>query len=81
MDDILSGAVRPDGSIFVVGYTEGDWDGANIGGADFAGAMLTAEGKELWRWMVSEYASPTTFLRALVESVASSFDLGLVWPC
>lgn len=41
-----------DGSVVMVGYTLGDWDGTSAGGADFAAAKLDAEGKEVWRWQV-----------------------------
>lgn len=41
-----------DGSIFVVGYTEGDWDEPNEGEEDFAVTKLSTDGEELWRWQV-----------------------------
>lgn len=41
-----------DGSAFYVGTTDGDWNRTNIGGIDFAGGMITADGDELWRWQV-----------------------------
>ncbi|CAM9975026.1 unnamed protein product, partial [Scytosiphon promiscuus] len=39
-----------DGSVVVVGYTYGDWDGVNAGGADFAALRLDANGTEIWRY-------------------------------
>lgn len=41
-----------DGSIFLAGYTEGDWEGVNAGDADFAAVNLHTRGSELWRYQV-----------------------------
>lgn len=41
-----------DGSVIIAGHTEGDWDGANNGGSDFAVVKLNALGLEEWRWQV-----------------------------
>lgn len=46
-------AVGADGSIFLVGYTYGDWEGPNAGGADVAVLKLDSDGNEQWRWQVS----------------------------
>ncbi|CAM9524878.1 unnamed protein product, partial [Ectocarpus sp. 13 AM-2016] len=50
-DDVFRGvAIQADGSIILAGTTEGDWDGPNAGGGDFAMVALSADGEELWRW-------------------------------
>lgn len=51
-DQAESGALMSDGSAFYVGKTDGDWNGTNLGGFDFAGGMIAADGNELWRWQV-----------------------------
>lgn len=45
---------RPDGSIILAGYTDGDWDGEVVGLSDFAAVALDEDGVELWRWQVCE---------------------------
>lgn len=45
-----------DGSVVLVGYTNGDWIGDTstlLDNADFAAAKLDPDGNELWRWQVS----------------------------
>lgn len=51
-DIAKNGVVRSDGSVFFVGYTYGGWNGSLIGEVDWAGALLSANGEELWRWQV-----------------------------
>lgn len=51
----FGGVVRSDGSVFFVGYTDGVWNGSAIGEFDFAGALLSADGNELWRWQVGRH--------------------------
>lgn len=41
-----------DGSVVLGGYTNGEWDGPNNGGRDFAMVKLNALGLEEWRWQV-----------------------------
>ncbi|CAN0335703.1 unnamed protein product, partial [Ectocarpus sp. 8 AP-2014] len=43
-------AVDGDGSVFLAGYTEGDWNQPNEGETDFAVTKLDANGTLAWRW-------------------------------
>lgn len=54
-DQADSGDSMSDGSVFFVGHTEGNWNGTSYGGFDFAGAMISADGDELWRWQVRSH--------------------------
>ena len=49
-----SAVIAEDGSILVALETNGDWDGDNVGGDDFAAVKLDANGTEIWRWQVSQ---------------------------
>lgn len=49
-------AVQDDGNIVLGGFTDGDWDGQNAGGFDFAVVALDAGGRQLWRWQVTHMA-------------------------
>lgn len=51
-----------DGSIVVVGYTEGDMGGTNAGEADFAVMKLDASGTLLWIWQVLDKTSTKKLL-------------------
>lgn len=42
-----------DGSVYLAGYTRGDWSATNAGYMDFAAVKLHADGVEEWRWQVS----------------------------
>lgn len=56
-DDITkSVAVGNDGSIFLAGYTEGDWSQPNEGEQDFAITKLSSDGELVWRWQVMRTA-------------------------
>ena len=48
-DSPLGVSVAPDGSIYVGGFTDGDFASANQGSADVWLARFDAEGNELWR--------------------------------
>lgn len=48
----LSIAAFDDNSVLLAGYTEGDWDGDNSGGRDFAVTKLSASGVVEWNWQV-----------------------------
>ena len=48
-DSPLGLSVAPDGSIYVGGYTEGDYASPNQGSADVWLARYNADGEELWR--------------------------------
>lgn len=48
-------ALAEDGSMIVVGETDGSWDGANAGGNDFAAFRLDADGEEIWRYQVRTF--------------------------
>ena len=54
---MYSVVVGNDGSVVVAGYTAGSWACANLGEVDFAAVKLDKDGKELWRWQVSRYAT------------------------
>ncbi|CAM9911136.1 unnamed protein product, partial [Laminaria digitata] len=51
-DTLQAMAVQDDGTIVLGGSTNGDWDGPNAGGFDFAVVALDAGGREIWRWQV-----------------------------
>lgn len=51
-DTTKSVAVGGDGSIYLAGYTEGDWNQQNAGETDFAVTKLSPDGSLLWRWQV-----------------------------
>ena len=48
-DSPLGVSVAPDGSIYVAGFTEGDFASPNQGSADVWMARFDADGNELWR--------------------------------
>ena len=48
-DSPLGVSVAPDGSVYVSGFTEGDFASANAGSADVFLLKLDADGNELWR--------------------------------
>lgn len=41
-------ALAPDGGLYVTGYTEGDFGGANAGDKDMFAALLSADGSLVW---------------------------------
>ena len=45
-------AIGDDGSVFLAGFTFGDWSNVKSGGSDFAVVKLSTDGNELWRWQV-----------------------------
>lgn len=55
-EDVFTGATPlQDGSVLLVGYTDGDWDegGSSVSvSLDFAAVQLDKNGCELWRWQV-----------------------------
>lgn len=46
-------ATLSDGSVVLVGYTEGDYASSNEGGYDFVVVKLTAAGVIDWIWQVT----------------------------
>ena len=56
IDDIHALAVADDGSIFLAGYTLGNWTGTNLGARDFAACKLDGNGTLLWKWQVTYYS-------------------------
>lgn len=55
--DVIYGAtVCDETSVFLGGYTSGEWATSNAGGNDFAVVQLNlTDGTELWRWQVCKY--------------------------
>ena len=45
-------AIGDDGSVFLAGFTFGDWGDVKSGRSDFAVVKLSTDGNELWRWQV-----------------------------
>lgn len=45
-------AAFEDGSLLLVGTTEGSWASDNLGGSDFAVSKLSASGDPEWYWQV-----------------------------
>lgn len=50
----MSTSVGEDDTIIISGYTDGDWEGENAGGYDFAAMKLAGDGTVLWRWQVGQ---------------------------
>lgn len=53
-DFLMECTLGSDGSIYLAGYTTGNWSDINVGHEDFAAAKLDADGNEIWRWQVRE---------------------------
>ena len=51
-DYVKNVAIGDDGSVFLAGFTFGDWGNVNAGGVDFAVVKLSTDGNVLWRWQV-----------------------------
>lgn len=51
-DGLYKCMVGSNGSIYLAGFTAGDWAGSNAGLDDFAAAKLDSDGNEIWRWQV-----------------------------
>ncbi len=47
------------GSVYLAGYTEGDWNQLNLGETDFAVTKLSADGNLVWRWQVFSAVTET----------------------
>lgn len=63
-DDLLQGVhVKADGTVLLGGHTEGDWNGLNAGGRDFALVELNRSGDEMWRWQVTNTRRICRFTR------------------
>lgn len=45
-------AIGIDGSVFLAGYTLGNWGDVNAGRSDFAVVKIDADGNEIWRLQV-----------------------------
>lgn len=56
-DSFEAVALMEDGSFILTGYSEGSWNGANKGAADFVALKIDSDGKEIWKWQVSLFAS------------------------
>lgn len=50
-----------DGSMVLVGYTYGAWDGVNAGETDLAALRLDTNGTEIWRYQVSCFRTVSPF--------------------
>lgn len=44
-----------DGSVFMAGYTYGNFSSENLGSTDFLAIQLDADGLFLWSWQASDY--------------------------
>ena len=51
-DKVCAAVVTADGNIVLSGYTDGDFDGTQIGSYDAAAVKLDTDGQELWRYQV-----------------------------
>lgn len=53
-EKIFGAAIAADGSLFLAGYTEGNWSSQATGNSDFVIAKLHPDnGAVLWRWQVT----------------------------
>ncbi|CAN0417589.1 unnamed protein product, partial [Pylaiella littoralis] len=66
-------AGRSDGSVVLVGGTEGVWGDEQIGTTDFVAVALDEDGEELWRWQDGSEFSYST-----IRGVAALSDDSLV---
>lgn len=54
--DVIEGAAAgEDGSVFLAGYTSGDWTETNLGAYDYAAVKLDSNGEVVWRMQVIAY--------------------------
>ena len=60
-DSPLGVSVGPDGSIYVGGFTDGDFASPNQGSADVWLARFDADGNEQWRWQGGTAGADTAF--------------------
>lgn len=44
--------IEEDGSAFLIGSSEGDWEGTSTGQRDVTVAKISSDGELLWRWQV-----------------------------
>lgn len=59
-DALKDCVVESDGSVYMVGNTQGEWAKAHSGDSDFAAVKLDEDGRELWRWQVSRMGEMLT---------------------
>lgn len=68
---MLAAAPGLSGSVYLAGYSEGDWSNstANMGGKDFAAVSLDVDGALQWEWQVKQIAiTPTRHHQALITT-------------
>ncbi|CAM9618697.1 unnamed protein product [Discosporangium mesarthrocarpum] len=73
-DRLTAMTADSDGSIYLGGYTFGNWSGANAGLSDFAVVKLDANGTAVWRWQ--EGTSTNDYFYAMTTGVNGSIYLG-----
>lgn len=61
LDCISAAVIGEDESVVLAGYSSGNWNGTVMGGADCTAVKLDADGKELWRWQVSNRQHSSRF--------------------
>ncbi|CAM9350235.1 unnamed protein product [Scytosiphon promiscuus] len=69
-EDVASGVVisPEDGSVVVVGSTQGDWDGTSSGEEDFAAFKLDSNGTLIWKWQDGTNYSDSMGAVAMVDN-------------
>lgn len=70
-DSLTAAGIEGDGSVILMGYTEGIWSGDRAGSvADFAAVKLDAAGKQLWAWQVR---CSVLFVECIISNLPLSF--------